>query len=197
MPDSPATDRPATASQLDPALVARAVDGDQAAFALLVERVQPRALRFAARMLGDTARDTPEDIVQEAWVRAWRALPRYDARHPFEVWFFTILANRCRTALRRRALERRWTSPLDDDDVPEVATDPTGRLDAVAATASVERALAELPVEQREAFLLKHVEQLSYEEIAAATGAGVSACKMRVKRATDALRARLAEGAAR
>jgi RNA polymerase sigma-70 factor (ECF subfamily) len=196
MPDSPAPVRPA-APPIDPALVARAARGDQAAFAQLVEAVQPRALRFAARMLGETARDTADDVTQDAWVRAWRALPRYDARHPFEVWFFTILANRCRTALRRRTLERRWTSPLDDHDVPEIGVDPTGRLDAAAATALLERALASLPVEQREAFLLRHVEQLGYDEIAAATGAGVSACKMRVKRATDALRARLGDGGTR
>lgn len=196
MPDTPAPVRPASAHAIDPALVARAARGDQGAFAQLVEAVQPRALRFAARMLGEAARDTPDDVTQDAWVRAWRALPRYDARHPFEVWFFTILANRCRTALRRRALERRWTAPLDDD-LPEVAVDPTGRLDAAAATGALERALAALPVEQREAFLLRHVEQLGYDEIAAATGAGVSACKMRVKRATDALRARLGEGGTR
>ncbi|MCU0626693.1 MAG: RNA polymerase sigma factor, partial [Gemmatimonadaceae bacterium] len=129
---------------------------------------------------------------QDAWVRVVRAFPRYHAGHPFESWFFTILANRCRSAMRRRMLERRWFSPMDDD-VHDVPLDPTARLDAAALASVVKGFLQSLPTEQREAFLLRHVEQLPYEEIARITGAGVSACKMRVKRATDTVRARLAE----
>jgi RNA polymerase sigma-70 factor (ECF subfamily) len=192
MSDPRGASAPPTEPLLDPALVARARAGEQAAFAQLVERLQPRALRFAARMLGDEARDTADDIVQECWVRVLRAFDRYDARNGFEVWFFTILANRCRTALRRRSLERRWIDRIDDD-LPPGRVDPTAQLDAAAGTAAIDRALAALPAEQREAFLLRHVEQLSYEEIAVAVDAGVSACKMRVKRAMDALRRHFAE----
>ncbi len=192
MSDSRGATAPAPDALVAPALVARARAGDHGAFAQLVERLQPRALRFAARMLGDESRDTADDVVQDAWVRVLRSFDSYDARHGFEVWFFTILANRCRSALRRRGLERRWIDRIDDD-VPEVGHDPVRQLDASAGTAAVERALAALPAEQREAFLLRHVEQLSYEEIAVAVGAGVSACKMRVKRAMDALRAHFTE----
>lgn len=196
MADAPRAAHPAADVPLDAALVARAQRGDHAAFTAIVERLHPRALRFARRLLGGEVRESAEDVVQDTWGRVLRALPRYDEAHPFESWFFTILANRCRSAARRHLLERRWVAPIDDDAPADGVVDPTARLDAQAATAQVQRLLDALPAEQREAFLLRHVEQLSYEEIAAVTGAGVSACKMRVKRATDALRARLGEGRA-
>jgi RNA polymerase sigma-70 factor (ECF subfamily) len=172
-------------SELDPALIARAVHGDRQAFAELVERLHPRALRFARRMLGDD--HDAEDAVQEAFVRVWQALPRFRVGAPFEPWFFKVLGNRCRTALDRR--RRTMTDPLDDVDGALVAEAgvPDDRLEAV------QRLLATLPAEQREAFLLHHVEGFSYEEIAQVTGAGLSALRMRVKRAVDTLRERLVE----
>lgn len=164
-------------------LIVRLVDGDRQAFAELVERLHPRALRFAHRMLGPTA--DAEDAVQDSFVRVWRALPRFRVGAPFDPWFFKILGNRCRTVLEKR--KRDTTEPLDAD-VQAVApmADPY-QLDEVY------RILDGLPAEQREAFLLYHVEGLSYEEIAQVTGAGLSALRMRVKRAMDTLRARLLE----
>jgi RNA polymerase sigma-70 factor, ECF subfamily len=115
----------------------------------------------------------------------WRALPRFRVGAPFDPWFFKILGNRCRTVLEKR--KRDTTEPLDADfHAVAPASDPY-QLD------DVYRVLDGLPAEQREAFLLYHVEGLSYEEIAQVTGAGLSALRMRVKRAMDTLRARLLE----
>lgn len=186
--EPPSSAAPANAAQV---LALRARDGDPGAFSALVELLQPRAIRFAAQMTG-AGMDDVEDIVQDAWIRTFRALPRYDASRSFESWFFTILAN-CSRTLRVRL--RRWqlrAQPLDDQLRDE-------SLDALIATstrsdvARVHRALNTLPAAQRETFLLHYVEGFGYDEIAEITGVGVSACKMRAKRAMDAVRDLLRE----
>lgn len=170
-------------------LALRARDGDPGAFAALVDALQPRAIRFAAQMTA-ASRDDVDDIVQDAWIRTFRALPRYDAQRSFESWFFTILANCCRT-LRVRL--RRWqlrAQPLDDQ-MRDETLDPLLATTTRQDLARVHRALATLPDVQRETFLLHYVEGFGYEAIAEITGAGVSASKMRAKRAMDAVRAML------
>ena len=133
-------------------------------------------------MLG--SHEDAEDVAQETWLRAHRALGRYDGRTAFRTWLMSILINRCRTALLHR--RRRTARVVFDDAAVERA-----HVDAPAIGAdlrlTIERALDELEPGQREAFLLKHVEQLSYDEMAAITGAGVSALKMRVQRACERL----------
>lgn len=161
--------------------------GDVRAFATLVDIYYARCLRFALHMLFD--RFDAEEAVQDTFVRVYRALPRYREDASFEPWLFRILANRCRTAganLRRRAGFLRY------GDVPERPSDASHDL-ALAWREEIELALAALPVEQREAFLMRHVEDLSYDEMCIATGDGISALKMRVKRACDTLRAVLSE----
>ena len=172
-------------------LALRARDGEPGAFTALVEHLHPRALRFATQMTGGGQADV-EDIVQDAWIRTFRALPRFDASRSFESWFFTILANCCRS-LREKL--RRWqlrAQPLDDQ-MQDESIDPLIATSTRSDVARVHRALATLPVVQRETFLLHHVEGFSYEEIAGITGVGISACKMRAKRAMDAVRALLHE----
>jgi RNA polymerase sigma-70 factor (ECF subfamily) len=155
-----------------------------------VETYYPRSLRFARAMLHDA--DEAEDVVQETFVRLYRAMPRYEERQRFESWLFQILGNCCRTA--NTASQRRVARTVSDDEllarVP-AAESASARVDREWDDA-VRRALAELPEHNREIFLLHYVEGLSYEEIEAMTGVGQSALKMRVKRASDALRARLA-----
>jgi RNA polymerase sigma-70 factor (ECF subfamily) len=168
-------------------LVHAARGGDMRAFAALVDAYYARCLRFALHML--SSRTDAEEAVQDTFVRVYRALPTYEERESFEPWLFRILANRCRSAGARA---RRRAELVEYGDVPEIATD--GRHDsAVAWREEINYALAALPPEQREAFLMRHVEDLSYQDMAVATGTGVSALKMRVKRACDALRVRLTE----
>jgi len=178
----------------DGAIVREVLAGDRERFAELVDRHAAACLRFATRMLGD--REDAEDATQEALVRAFDALARYDERTAFRTWLFTILVNRCRTAAARRARRARWL--VRDERALAVAPAEDAGADGAAeagdAGARIRSALAELVPEHREAFLLKHVEGLNYEEMAEVTGAGVSALKMRVKRACERLRRRLAEG---
>lgn len=137
-------------------------------------------------MLGD-AQDA-EEVVQDSWVRVHDALPRFIAGALFDPWFFRIVANRCRTAVAKRG---RYRALIEVGDLPADAAAPTTGHDDW--TPEVRRALAQLPADQREAFLLRHVEELEYEQIAAATGVGLSAVRMRVKRACDTLRTLLDE----
>jgi RNA polymerase sigma factor (sigma-70 family) len=203
MTASPAPRMPLSSPRIDPTssshgapatadvLALRARDGDAGAFTALVEHMQPRAIRFATQMTG-SGRDDVDDIVQDAWVRTYRALPRYDSARSFESWFFTILANCCRSL---RVKLRRWqlrSQPLDDQ-LRDDQIDPLLATSTRADVARVHRALATLPAMQRETFLLHHVEGFSYDEIAEITGVGVSACKMRAKRAMDAVRELLRE----
>lgn len=173
---------------LPPQLLERARVGDRHAFAQLVELCYPRALRFARQMVGQA--EDAEEAVQDSFVRVHRYLNGFKPGAAFEPWFFRILANRCRTMLEKR---RRHLGLIEYGDVPELATpaahDGAGR----DVKDAVFRVLDSLPTEQREAFLLRHIEGLSYEEMMDITGAGLSALRMRVKRACDALRDQLTE----
>ncbi len=171
----------------DAEAVRRVLAGDAQAFAILVTRYRPRCGRFAAQMMGSV--EDAEEVVQEAFLRAYRALPSCDPER-FGAWLFRIVANRCRTARMRRSRRERLVL-VDDDALRGASVGHTE--DRAAWREEISRALAQLPAEQREAFLLKHVEDLSYEEMAEITGAGVSALKMRVQRACDRLRVLLSE----
>ena len=175
------------AEMSDSACVTAALAGDNAAFATLVDRHSPACLRYARRMLG--SREDAEDATQEAIVRAHRALARYDGRTSFRTWLMSILVDRCRTALVQRR-HRTLRVVLDEAALDRAAAAEGSDL---ALRDAIERALARLETAQREAFLLKHVEQLTYEEMAEATGVGVSALKMRVQRACDRLQILLKE----
>jgi RNA polymerase sigma-70 factor (ECF subfamily) len=172
----------------DAALVRRVLEGDAEAYAGLVARYQGRLGRYAVHLLGNRA--DAEDAVQETLVRAYRGLERCAAPERFGAWVFQILVNRCRTIGGQRSRRERVVAPneaaLADADVAHPA-------DRQALGEAIRWALDRLNREQREAFLLKHVEDLSYEEMAEMTGEGISALKMRVKRACEALRELLAE----
>ena len=166
----------------DAALVRRVLNGETHAFTILVDRHAPACLRLATRMLQN--RHDAEDVTQQTMLRAYRALARYDEREQFRAWLFAILLNRCRTAAQLRSRRLQLVTP-GLDDVPEVAVAPS--VAGAELRDDIAKALAALDVPHREAFLLKHVEQLSYEEMSTATGVGVSALKMRVKRACERL----------
>ncbi|MEX2180783.1 MAG: sigma-70 family RNA polymerase sigma factor [Gemmatimonadaceae bacterium] len=171
----------------DAELVAATRAGNTQAFAQLVRRYRDRHARFASRMLGD--RDDAEDVLQSAFLRAYRGLARCEDSTRFGAWLHAIVVNECRTfATRRGVRERRLVrDPMVIDGVASAGAPAADS----ALRRAIERALEELPVDQREAFVLKHVEELEYEEMAEVTGAGVSALKMRVKRACERLRERL------
>lgn len=163
--------------------ISRVLDGDPNAFAVLVGRYGDACARFARRMLGNEV--DAEDAVQESFLRAYRSLGAYRHRDKFRGWLFRIVANQCRTVLDRRRRERRW---IVENDAAAAAVGVDSGARRAEAADTLQRALGELDPLFREALLLKHGEDLEYGEIAQITGASVSALKMRVKRACDALR---------
>lgn len=172
----------------DGALVDAALAGEVEAFAELIRRYRDAYTRFAVRMVGN--RDDAEDVLQSAFIRAYRALAQCRDRSRFGAWLCQIVANECRTFVIRHA-RREKRLARDEAALRELAVEPDfGEGDSLA---DVRYAMLQLDVDQREAFLMKHVEQLSYEEMAEITGDGISALKMRVKRACARLRGLLEE----
>jgi RNA polymerase sigma-70 factor, ECF subfamily len=169
----------------DAELIAAVLAGDIEAFSGLVRRYQDTCTRFAVRMLG--SRVDADDALQSAFMRAFRGLRGCKDPNRFGGWLYQIVINECRTyATRQRRRELRFPPAAEaieravaPGSEPEADRDVGGH---------IERALNMLPTEQREAFLLKHVEEMSYDEMAEMTGVSIPALKMRVKRACDGLR---------
>ena len=166
----------------------RVLSGDVAAYGTLVVRYRDRLGRYALHLLGNQA--DAEEALQDAFVRAYRSLHRCDDPARFGAWLFQILVNRCRTLGAQRARRER-TLVQDEGALSSAGVDHPE--DHAAWGEAIRWALEQLGPEHREAFLLKHVEELSYDEMAELTGVGISALKMRVKRACEQLRAILQE----
>ena len=168
-------------SDSDAALVARTLDGDLDAYAKLMARYRDTLGAYALHMLG--TREDAQEAVQDCFVRAYRALRGCRQPERFGGWLFRIVVNRCRTMQRRLKRNRRFAESLPEG-VPANG-------DAVASLEwreEIARALGRLRPHYREAFLLRYVNGLDYEEMAGLTGANQAALRMRVKRASDQLR---------
>ncbi|MDB4877073.1 MAG: polymerase sigma factor, sigma-70 family [Gemmatimonadetes bacterium] len=172
----------------DAVIVARVLRGDVEVFRVLVERYRDRYARYAFHMLGN--REDAEEALQDAFTRAYRSLARCEDPERFGAWLFRILLNRCRTMGARRGRRAR-TFVVDEVALLEAAEEHPA--EQAAWREEIDRALQRLRADQREAFLLKYVEDLGYDEMSLLTGVGVSALKMRVMRACERLRELLSE----
>jgi RNA polymerase sigma-70 factor (ECF subfamily) len=172
----------------DGAVVRAVLAGDTERYAELVTRYRDHYARYAARMLGSA--DAAEDAVQDAFVRAYDQLAQCREPDKFVGWFFLILRNRC-FAERRKS---RDVVPLEAAGAVAAADRPDG-METAERRRALQLALLELTPEQREVFVLKHVEGLSYGEIAERLGTSVPSLKMRMHRAYDRLREQLRDRA--
>jgi RNA polymerase sigma-70 factor, ECF subfamily len=181
---------PRGAGLTDEALMALVGKGDTLAFSQLVQRYKDPLTSFAFRFLGDA--DEAEDIVQETLVRAYRNASSFDLSMKFSTWIYTIATNLARTRARRRSLGRFIRLGFAQDgqprDVPSPAPAPDEEADAALREEEVQRAIQRLPVEFREVIVLRDIQDLSYEEIAAITGKSVGTIKSRISRGRDRLR---------
>jgi len=168
----------------DGTVVRRVLDGDVELYKVLVERYRGQFGKYAVALVGDS--DTAADAMQEAFIRAYRSLATCRDPDRFGAWFHRILTNQCHDARAKRpnpgSLER---LELPSGDRADRAVEQHELGHAIGA------ALEQLTPDQREAFVMKHVDGRSYEEMADLTGVGVDALKMRVHRARDSLRERL------
>jgi RNA polymerase sigma-70 factor (ECF subfamily) len=160
----------------DRALVEALVSGDPEAPRLLIERYQAAVLALCYRMMGH--RHDAEDVAQESFVRALRAIAGFDPGRPIRPWLLGIAANRCRTALVKR---RKRPGPTDST---EDCVDPRpGLSDPDDLAGELERALDRLRPDYRMVFNLFHEQNLAYEEIAEAIGRPVGTVKTWLHRA--------------
>ena len=173
----------------DAQVVRDVLAGERDAYRLLVRRYGDALYGYALRMAGSP--DEAADLVQRALVQGFKRL--HTCREPERVgaWLFRIVANQCKDHVRSR---RREAIPLADvERIVPGPGDPEADTSASETRQRVWRALEALTPEQREAFVLKHVEGRSYEEIAAVMDLSVASLKMRVHRAREALRSLLEE----
>lgn len=162
----------------DPALVEALRAGDPRAPRLLIERYQGVVFGLCVRMLNQ--REDAEDVVQETFVRALRAIAGFDAARPLRPWLLGIAANRCRTTLARRLR----TPTLAPAEAAERQADPRpGLVDPDDLAGELERAVGRLRPEYRLVFVLFHEQNLSHEEIAQTTQRPIGTIKTWLRRA--------------
>ena len=170
----------------DQAIIGRVLAGNREAFSLLIGRYSDPLYRHALCMTGSP--DVAEDILQMSFIKAYQHLA--EVRGRFDAWVFRIVANGCKDWLKNI---RRTHLSYDEDDQPSGYATPDEELDRTELRSDLDRALAQLQPSLREAFVMKHVEGRSYEEMADLLGTTVGALKMRVHRAREALQHLLEE----
>jgi len=197
MTQSPPAPSPADTDQM---LVTRAVAGDQRAYELLVLKYQRRIERLIGRMVRDT--DLVEDIAQETFIRAYRALGQFRGEAQFYTWLYRIAVNTAKKALvdlKRDPLvsESALRGGDDDDETSAVENEltspetPETVLAAKEIAATVNSAMEALPEELRQAVTLREIEGLSYEEIAEAMNCPIGTVRSRIFRAREAISAKV------
>jgi RNA polymerase sigma-70 factor, ECF subfamily len=187
---------PVSAADSDLLLVERTVAGDQKAFELLVIKYQRRIERLIGRMVRDV--DLVEDIAQETFIRAYRALHQFRGEAQFYTWLYRIAVNTAKKALvdmKRNPVmtESAFRSSDDDDETSSVGNELTAEetpetvLAAKEIAAAVNAAMEALPEDLRQAVTLREIEGLSYEEIAEVMNCPIGTVRSRIFRAREAI----------
>ncbi len=174
----------------DAALVAAVLAGDQRAFTQLMRRHKDSLYRFVRGYVGDSSE--AYDLVQEAFVAAWHALPRYDRQRSFGIWLKRIAINKCRDWRRRRAV-REFFYKAEDINRPglDIAQPIVSANEHEDDLAWLDNAIAVLPSTLKEPLLLSLTEDMSHRDIAEALGLTAKAVEVRIYRAKRALAASL------
>jgi RNA polymerase sigma-70 factor (ECF subfamily) len=182
---------------IDRQLVERARQGDKRAFELLVEKYQRRLHRLLSRMVRNA--EEVEDIAQETFIKAYRALPNFRGDAAFYTWLYRIGVNTAKNYLagRNKTMQTISDQALDDEDEPDerlVAQDnntPETELMSKQIALAVNEAVQALPEELRSAITLREMEGLSYEEIAELMSCPIGTVRSRIFRAREAIAVKL------
>jgi RNA polymerase sigma-70 factor, ECF subfamily len=178
--------------ETDPALITRAREGDPDAFRVLVERYSVKLFQLAFRMTGNE--QDAEDVVQETFLRAHKQLERFESRAGFGTWLHRIAANCSLDLLRKRkrhevpvdSVELVWKEPAST--LLSHAPSPDDQVFHLEVQQKVEAVMEQLTPMERTAFVLRHFEGRSIEEIGSVLGAGPSATKQSIFRAVQKMR---------
>lgn len=158
--------------------------GDRNAFGELVRRYQDRIYRFILHMVG--SRDEALELTQDAFIKAWQALPGWRPEAEFRTWLFRIASNTALDCLRRRQVVE-FVALDEDCDLPGDSADPEAQLQTKQRLQMLTSALNRLPHDQREIVLLREIEDMTYSEISIALGVSEGTVKSRLARAREAL----------
>lgn len=180
-------------------LVERTIAGDQRAYGLLVIKYQRRVQRLVGRMVRDV--DLVEDITQETFIRAYRALHQFRGDAQFYTWLYRIAVNTAKKALlelkRDRTISESFFAQDEEDETslrqnePSSDETPESVLAAKEIAGVVNSAMDELPEELRQAVVLREIEGLSYEEISLAMSCPIGTVRSRIFRAREAISAKV------
>lgn len=182
--------------EIDHELVVRVQQGDKKAFDLLVLKYQLRLSKLVSRFLKNQS-DVP-DVVQEAFIKAYRALPNFRGESAFYTWLYRIAINTAKNHLVAQSRK----SPANSIDVQDAEdygasewlkefASPEREALASELEATIHRAMGDLPSDLREAITLREIEGLSYEDIAAVMGCPIGTVRSRIFRAREAIDSRL------
>lgn len=166
-------------------LVARAREGDRAAFEDLVRRTHADTYTLAFRLCGNE--EDARDVVQDSYLRAYKGLKRFRGDAQFSTWMYRITANCANTLLGKRNRHRHDELPDTVADT-DLERDPSARADVMALREDLEEALSNLSPKLRAVVLLRDVYELPHEDIAAELGISETAAKVRLHRARQQLK---------
>lgn len=178
-----------TSGPSDAEVVARVLEGHRDEYRVLIQRYQEQFHRFAFGMVDDP--DAATDLVQDSFVKAYTNLDACRNPAQFQSWAYQILRNRCRDYLKN--IRRSHQSLEDSPTLVSSRGEPAEDLERSQLREDLREALATLPGAHREAFLLKHLDGYTYQEISEQLGASLSAVKMRVHRSREMLQEYLEE----
>ncbi|HRF13550.1 MAG: RNA polymerase sigma factor RpoE [Candidatus Accumulibacter phosphatis] len=183
--------------EIDQQLVERAQGGDKHAFEVLVAKYQRKMARLLSRFIRDQAEI--EDVAQEAFIKAYRALPLFRGDSAFYTWLYRIAINTAKNYLVAQGRRAPTSTEFDAEEAEgfEDATQlrdintPESLLQSKQTGATINAAMAALPEELRSAILLREIEGLSYEEIAEAMSCPIGTVRSRIFRAREAVAEKL------
>jgi RNA polymerase sigma-70 factor, ECF subfamily len=180
----------------DEELMLRVQSGDTDCYDVLVERYKVRLFNYLLRLT--SSRDDAEEIAQEAFVKAYIHAEKYKTIAKFSTWLYTIATNLVRNRVRSRSrapmLVSLWTRAWGDGEeerpleIPDAQRSPDETINDRELSDVINRAIQEIPEKYRESFVLREINELSYEEIAAVTGLKLGTVRSRINRARNYFR---------
>jgi RNA polymerase sigma-70 factor (ECF subfamily) len=180
----------------DEELIIRVQSGDSSAFDILVDRFKVRLFNYLYRMVGN--RDEAEELAQETFVKAFIHADKYKTIAKFSTWLYTIGTNLVRNRIRSRKRAPQFLSLWQRDgdsetnerpiDLPDRSRQPDSQFNDKELEGIINDAIGRIPEKYRTSFILREINQLSYEEIAAATGLKLGTVRSRINRARNYFR---------
>ncbi len=174
----------------DTALVRQCLSGQTEAYGKLVDRYSARIINLGYAMIGD--RHDAEDVAQEAFVRAYKGLPGFERKAKFSSWLYQIALNLCKDYLKAKS---RHARSADEEQLANIDGNPRDQAPRVILRVELSEKMREainrLPYLYREAFVLRHLQGLEYEEVSRITGVPADTVRVRAYRAREMLREKL------